>query len=1096
MAKSIHDPIFSAVGGFFTSNDNYRHAIVGTTEGKVFEIFFTAVFAQGQAYLACFDAIVAADAFATPDDNFNHVVVATSDGNISEIFYNQTGTFFTTPPLANFSGILAVSGFFSTDDNFRHAVVATNDGNITEVFYHPTAGVHISEPPLANFQGVVSIAAFYAEDDHMRIVIVATSDGAIHEVFYRPDIGAHITQPALAKFTGIVDIAAFYTGDDRFRHVIVATKDGKITEVFYHPSIGVHISQPALANFENIAGIAGFYTGDDRFRHVIVATNDGAVTEVSYSPQAGSHVSQPPLGVFAVNPPTLEDISPDVSNLDANASAQLAANNISTAGRSVSIAGNADELFVFNEKAGVWKNSGGTDWSQLPQSPPIASLFPPSAITVDPNDGGHLVAGTENGAHETDDGGLTWQPIPQTWPCGSTAIRAVAFANNSALLLATDCGVATRPAAGQPFTFFSTAGQQVGALAVSETRLWAITPGSLYMSADNGTTWKQLLANNPTLATFDSTSLAAFDGFAYVQTSLAGLGGCGHGNVIGIYDVSTGTLTQQPVRASGSQTCDGTGLGGRRFIKSFVRKDPTLPAIVGPGGRLQLFFGAGQELYQALGMDNGGNVTNWSLVVATHGSGAKTSSSADPPVHIHADIWDFLIDTSADGTKAWVAGDGGVYENTLATPFTFPESEGWIRRFGGMHTHQAHMVTVIPTNPVNRSRLAYPSSDNDGWYRNASLLSASAPPWEVTNLTNQRGSLGDANWSVADASSTRFILIVRHQESAAFINYNRSPDISFIKFLNFWMKKDSNGKPKPMAGHFFPSGPTAFQFIQSPKSDGRFPGLDAVMMCDLPLIRYDEATDTNVPMLPNTPLGQNTNGQPVLLRNSSFDANPDINASNAAGWTIEIPSFPPNTQGFYVTGSRAAPVYYSFTSSTLSRLDGTNWTTVATGLTASLAVGPVSFGPAFVNPYDSNTLYVITPQSIKASVDGGKSFNAEAQLTALVAGSQNLPTPTLAQIGFNYDNPAEMVAGAASGVFYRNGSGQWVDLTWLLPRPLSLITGVGIDCEAIYVSFDSRSIARITSYRNARVRPTSLPWLSLLTATSRPTSLPWLSLLT
>ena len=40
------------------------------------------------------------------------------------------------------------------------------------------------------------------------------------------------------------------------------------------------------------------------------------------------------------------------------------------------------------------------------------------------------------------------------------AIRAVAFGNNSALVLATECGIATRSVPGAPFTFFSTGNQR------------------------------------------------------------------------------------------------------------------------------------------------------------------------------------------------------------------------------------------------------------------------------------------------------------------------------------------------------------------------------------------------------------------------------------------------------------------------------------------------------------------------------------------------------------------------------------------------------------------------------------------------------------
>jgi hypothetical protein len=1057
VGRGIRNPIFASLGGFFSPTDGYRHAIVGTADGKVFEIFFNPATGTGRAYLACFEGILAADSFFSPDDGFSHVIVATPDGEIGETFYNQTGTFF-SDALATFTDIVAVSGFYTDDDHYRHVIVATADGNLTEVFYHPSIGVHISEPPLARFNGIVDIAAFYTDDDKYRHVIVATTDGKITEVFYHPSIGVHISEPPLATFSGIVAIAGFYTSDDKYRHVIVATSDGNVTEVFYSSATGSHVSQPPLARFDNILGVAAFYTPDDGFRHALVALGNGSVIEVFYSSSAGSHISQPPLGVFAVDAPALDDISPGAANLDGNAAAVVTSNQVSTAGRSVSLAGSAGSLFVFNEKAGVWKNTGGASWTQLASSPLHADLFPPSSIAVDPADGNHIVAATGGGAFESRDGGAMWTPIAQTWGCGSSAIRAAAFAANSALLLATDCGIATRPAPNQAFSFYATA-SGVGSLSVAETAVWARAATELLVSKDNGTSWTPLLGGNATLQSLGPSSLAAFDDYVYMQTSVAGLGQCGAGNVLGVYNVATGTLATHPILRDGQQTCDGTGLGGHRRIRSFLRKDGALPDVVGPQGRRQLFFCAGQEVYQALGVDGSGNVTNWQLVLATTESGAATSSGGPPPLRIHADIWDFLIDTSIGGNTAWLAGDGGVYQIVLGTPFSFPESSGWARVIDGMHTHQAHMINVVPTNPVNRSRLAYPTADNEGWYRDTGMLVDPVPGWQVTV---QGGNLGDANWSITDASAPRFALIVRNQELAAFINHHATPNIRFVSLLNFWKKKDANGNVQLAGGHFFPPGPTGMQFIPSPRRAGRFTTLDAVMMCDLPLIRYDAASDTNIPMLPGTPLGQDTGGQPVLLRNQTFDTSPDINASNAAGWSIEVPSFPNGAQGFYVTGSRSAPVYYTFTATALLRLDAGTWTTVATGVVAG-----AGFGPAFLNPFDSRVLYVITAGGIQVSNDGGHSFQPEPQLTALVAGGRNLPMSSLVQVAFNYSNPAEVVAGALSGVFYRNPAGRWANLTGLLPEPLSEITGVGIDNEAVYVSFDSRSIARVTGYRNA-----------------------------
>ena len=41
-------------------------------------------------------------------------------------------------------------------------------------------------------------------------------------------------------------------------------------------------------------------------------------------------------------------------------------------------------------------------------------------------------------------------------------------------------------------------------------------------------------------------------------------------------------------------------------------------------------------------------------------------------------------------------------------------------------------------------------------------------------------------------------------------------------------------------------------------------------------------------------------------------------------------------------------------------------------------------GPAFVNPYDTNNLYVLTMRGVQVSSDGGQTFQPETELTALV----------------------------------------------------------------------------------------------------------------
>ena len=305
---------------------------------------------------------------------------------------------------------------------------------------------------------------------------------------------------------------------------------------------------------------------------------------------------------------------------------------------------------------------------------------------------------------------------------------------------------------------------------------------------------------------------------------------------------------------------------------------------------------------------------------------------------------------------------------------------------------------------------------------------------------------------------------MRNQETAALVDFsNLQNEAKFVSFLDFWKKKNGTNL-ELMPGHFFPSGPTTLQFIPSPKSAGGFSTLDAVMMCDLPLITYDATTDTNNPMFPaSNPLGQSTNGQPVLIRNHNFETNADINLSKGAGWAVEVNAMPANAQGFYVTGGRAAPIYFCFTSAgDLLQFSGAKWNSVTSGLISS-----AEFGPAFVNPFDSQVIFAITSAAITWSNNGGTSFNPDHALSELVAGGKTLPMNSMAQMAFNFDNPAEIVAGGAAGIFYRNAAGRWSDLSHLLPNPFFALTGVAIDSEALYASFDSRSIIRITSYRNS-----------------------------
>lgn len=197
----------------------------------------------------------------------------------------------------------------------------------------------------------------------------------------------------------------------------------------------------------------------------------------------------------------------------------------------------------------------------------------------------------------------------------------------------------------------------------------------------------------------------------------------------------------------------------------------------------------------------------------------------------------------------------------------------------------------------------------------------------------------------------------------------------------------------------------------------------------------------------------------MLIRNRTFDANPDINAANAKGkgWTLERSSLPAGTQGLAVSGDRARPVYYAFTADALFVERKGSWTQVLSSLVSSRALGPV-----FANPYDAQVVYTLTSdKGVQVSTDAGSTFQPDAKLNALVGSSAG----AVNEISFSYDRPSSVVVCTMGGQVFHSGSpGAWQDLTPLLPGPLIPITSAASDCEAIYLGTFGRGLMRIVHY--------------------------------
>jgi hypothetical protein len=435
---------------------------------------------------------------------------------------------------------------------------------------------------------------------------------------------------------------------------------------------------------------------------------------------------------------------------------------------------------------------------------------------------------------------------------------------------------------------------------------------------------------------------------------------------------------------------------------------------------------------------------------------------------VHTDIWD--IHLAPDGDTVWISGDGGVYQKHLSG------GDSWTTRNAGLHTHHAHMVTLLQVDRDTRPKLVYPTQDNDGWFQPAAPLTAPPAQWQRT------AALGDANYSAGDCGNPALALIWRRPGEALLTALGDfpPPGANFQENQKFILNNDETY-----------DGPLAFQFIQTLAGETpAYPLLDAVMLVNLPL---KDATGTPVP----GPLGQpNPEGNPVLIRAKQFAAAPDTNVSKFASWEIALSKLPQETRGVWVSGGHATPTYYVYAGTQPGTLRiykqdaAGNWQPLP--ITGLFDCYP--FWLAFVNPYDPGQLFALTAAGVVESQDGGATFHDEVTLTALITGSGRFPLTgsyydgsskfipvgltgrtrsslaTLSHMAFDRDHPGDVIAASPfTGAFLRAGDGKWRTLTPFLPRPLTSVSGVAISDGVAYVSLEGRGLIAITNCRGAPI---------------------------
>uniref|UniRef100_Q022A7 Glycosyl hydrolase n=1 Tax=Solibacter usitatus (strain Ellin6076) TaxID=234267 RepID=Q022A7_SOLUE len=346
-------------------------------------------------------------------------------------------------------------------------------------------------------------------------------------------------------------------------------------------------------------------------------------------------------------------------------------------------------VYIGAAEGGVWKTTdGGVHWTPLTDTQPSLAT---GAIAIDPNhpDTVYVGTGEENfagdsyygaGILKSTDAGATWtnvvgpflrdkigsiavQPInSQVVICASTTgIWRSADAGNSwsSVLVGTGVTVAFDPA--NDAGVYATVGNPNGS-----------TLNGVYHSADSGLTWTPLRGAAPAALPVTSvgrmelavSKAAPATVFVQIQDSST----ANFGNLLGIYKSTDAGLTWNKLPISNALVQQW---GPQLWYDNTIRVSPTDPNVIYAGALL---------IYRSL---DGGNT--WTLPAQTGPNG----------VLLHVDL--HYLAFTADGSKLYIANDGGMYSTTESTAARI----NWTSLNNTLAITQFYPgMTIDPANPL------------------------------------------------------------------------------------------------------------------------------------------------------------------------------------------------------------------------------------------------------------------------------------------------------------------------------------------------------------------------------------------------------------
>jgi hypothetical protein len=296
---AVRNPV--SVAGHFSSGDQRHLVVVGSSAGKIHEVFWkpAQIGIEGEDDLPLAfgqGTIVSVGSMYDRDQQRHIVVVGTTAGKIHEIFWKPetVGIEGHDDLPVNFAtnSIVGVAGLYDTDQQRYVAIVGTNAGKVREIFWKSdTVGIEGTDDlPVAFAAGsIVAVTALYDSDQQRYLVVVGTSAGKLHEIYWKADtvgIEGHDDLPVDFGSGSIVAVSGFY---DTYRQryvVAVGTADGTVRQVYWKASTGGIEANTVVAKFteNSIVSLAAFYSETDKVKHIVVALSNGQLQEFWFTP--------------------------------------------------------------------------------------------------------------------------------------------------------------------------------------------------------------------------------------------------------------------------------------------------------------------------------------------------------------------------------------------------------------------------------------------------------------------------------------------------------------------------------------------------------------------------------------------------------------------------------------------------------------------------------------------------------------------------------------------------------------------------------------------------------------------------------------------